>query len=466
MIRFLLATALAVGLANEAIPAVFTVGPGGSHADLPSAWQALAASGSGSHELRLAAGTFGLTQPLSLLVSDGSTVEISGSWDATFQARTGDRSLTQIRGAGTHRLLEMSATGGQLTLADLSLTAGSANGGGLATVDVSGSAQFRILNLGFSSGESVGIGGCLLIFAAGSSSVLLSDVSFTQCRVNRNEAFGRERGSALILGAQHAASVRIEGLVAHDNLIEVTDTANVVSGTAIELTADDTVKLSIEDFDISDNRAVQAGVSTPNPTAGLLVSAPWLNLTGAPEVNIRRGRLSGNVCEACLNSRQFLIGYTSGARIRVSDTLIADGQSALNVLSDFTATGVAEFVNLTVTRHSVRGISIQANPITVPPPVLARLSNSVLYDNTQELSSNGIIEYSYNLIGTNPQFVNPTAGDFRPGDLSPLINAGSDSSAQLGPRDLDGMPRLDGPAVDIGAYEWRAGAPLYGSGFE
>ena len=71
-----------------------------------------------------------------------------------------------------------------------------------------GSAQFRILNLGFSSGESVGIGGCLLIFAAGSSSVLLSDVSFTQCRVNRNVPWGRERGSALILEAQHAASTR------------------------------------------------------------------------------------------------------------------------------------------------------------------------------------------------------------------------------------------------------------------
>lgn len=462
----MLAAALFLGLADEATPAVFTVGPGGSHADLPSAWQALAVSGPGSHELRLATGTFALTQSLALMVSDGSTVEISGSWEASFQTRSGDRSLTQIRGAGTHRLMDLSSTGGQLTLAHLSLAAGTATTGGLVSAHISGSAQLRIQNLGFSEGEATGICGCMCLAAAGSSSVLLRDVSFTQCRANRNVQWGRERGSALILEAQQAASVRIEGLVARNNLTEVTDAANVVAGTAVELTADDTVKLSMENFDISDNRAVQAGVSTPSPSAGLLVSAPWLNLTGTPEVDIRRGRLSGNICEACSNSRQFMLGYTSGARIRVSDTLIADGQSALSVLTDFTAMVVPQFVNLTVTRHSIRGISIQANPTTIPPPVLASLSNSVLYDNTRELSSNGIIEYSYNLVGTNPQFVNPAAGDFRPADLSPLIDAGGNSSGQLGARDLDGMPRIDGWAVDIGAYEWRPGAPMYGSGFE
>lgn len=465
MIRYIFIAALFVCLTNEATPAVFTVGPGGSHADLPSAWQALAASGPGSHELRIATGTFALTQSLVLMVSDGSTVEISGSWDAGFQARTGDRSLTQIRGAGMHRLMELSATGGQLTLAHLSLAEGAANRGGLVTADISGSAQFRIRNAGFSDAEAIGICGCMCLAAAGSASVLLSDVSFTQCRVNRDVEWGRERGSALILEARHAANVRIDGLVARDNLTEATD-GSIIAGTAIELTADDTVKLSMENFDISDNRAVQVGMSTANPSAGLLVSAPWLNLTGTPEVDIRRGRLSRNVCEACVNSRQFLIGYTSGARIRVSDTLIADGHSALNVLTDFSATNVAEFVNLTVTRHSIRGIDIHANPIAVPPPVLASLSNSVLHDNVQELSSNGMIESSNNLIGSNPQFVNPAAGDFRPADLSPMIDAGSNSVGELGQRDLEGMPRIFGPAVDIGAYEWRPGAPMFGSGFE
>ena len=63
-------------------------------------------------------------------------------------------------------------------------------------------------------------------------------------------------------------------------------------------------------------------------------------------------------------------------------------------------------------------------------------------------------------------FADPAAGDFRPADLSPLIDAGSNSDGQLGLRDLDGMPRIDGPAVVVGAYEWRPGAPIYGSGFE
>jgi len=49
------------------------------------------------------------------------------------------------------------------------------------------------------------------------------------------------------------------------------------------------------------------------------------------------------------------------------------------------------------------------------------------------------------------------SGDFRPGPGSPAVDAGTAVGAP--PRDMDGLPRPQGTAVDIGCYEYR-GEPL------
>ena len=65
----------------------------------------------------------------------------------------------------------------------------------------------------------------------------------------------------------------------------------------------------------------------------------------------------------------------------------------------------------------------------------------------------------------DPQFVDPAAGNFRPGPGSPLVDAGA-ADPDNGPTDLDGKPRTSGAAPDVGAYESDAATPGGGSSGE
>ncbi|MBK6726489.1 MAG: hypothetical protein IPG63_04375 [Xanthomonadales bacterium] len=68
-----------------------------------------------------------------------------------------------------------------------------------------------------------------------------------------------------------------------------------------------------------------------------------------------------------------------------------------------------------------------------------------------------------NLALTNPDFVDPFDDDYRLLPESPLRNAGH-TPFVLTDRDLDGLPRINGADVDIGAYESRV--ELFSDGFD
>jgi hypothetical protein len=67
----------------------------------------------------------------------------------------------------------------------------------------------------------------------------------------------------------------------------------------------------------------------------------------------------------------------------------------------------------------------------------------------------GTGSFSHNLVGSsyNPLFVNPSAGDFHLQAGSPAIDAGT--MIALVATDFDGIPRPQGAAYDIGAYEYH-----------
>jgi hypothetical protein len=62
-------------------------------------------------------------------------------------------------------------------------------------------------------------------------------------------------------------------------------------------------------------------------------------------------------------------------------------------------------------------------------------------------------------ISGDPQFVNAAGGDFRLKSTSPCINAG-DNTFVSGSADFDGVPRVVGGTVDMGAYEYQGATPL------
>jgi hypothetical protein len=66
--------------------------------------------------------------------------------------------------------------------------------------------------------------------------------------------------------------------------------------------------------------------------------------------------------------------------------------------------------------------------------------------------------YDANGYNTNPQFLNPTAGDFNLTAGSPAIDAGATLASV--PSDIDSTPRPQGCCYDIGAYEYvQSGTP-------
>src|SRR5262249_41958105 len=90
--------------------------------------------------------------------------------------------------------------------------------------------------------------------------------------------------------------------------------------------------------------------------------------------------------------------------------------------------------------------------------------NSIIWGQTNDISAlAGAVSYSDtaqgSLAGTNhnisadPQFVAPLAADYQLLPSSPPIDIGNSAAANLPATDMDGQPRVQGQAVDMGAYE-------------
>ena len=83
------------------------------------------------------------------------------------------------------------------------------------------------------------------------------------------------------------------------------------------------------------------------------------------------------------------------------------------------------------------------------------IMNNLLFQNGARTLGGGALPLDpTNLIGTDPLFVDAAAGDFRLSFGSPAIDAGT--ALPEVPRAIDGIPRPQGVAPDIGAFEFSA----------
>jgi len=71
----------------------------------------------------------------------------------------------------------------------------------------------------------------------------------------------------------------------------------------------------------------------------------------------------------------------------------------------------------------------------------------------------GCIDGGHNILGStlDPMFVDEENNNCQLQPNSPCINAGCNNAPDLSDTDILGNPRISGPAVDIGAYEYQWG---------
>jgi len=103
------------------------------------------------------------------------------------------------------------------------------------------------------------------------------------------------------------------------------------------------------------------------------------------------------------------------------------------------------------TIYNVTGWGIQTQPEATNTVV----RNNVAYRNGTNFfdAGSGTVASNNSFDGTNPQFANPTGGDFHLQSGSALRDTGVTLSTVS--VDVDGVPRPQGSSYDIGAYEFR-----------
>ena len=134
-----------------------------------------------------------------------------------------------------------------------------------------------------------------------------------------------------------------------------------------------------------------------------------------------------------------------------------DAQLQTRVAIDFTTfAGLKLSNNIFWGNHIGAGMFDVNLSATGPGQVGATLANNDLGATT------GTAVAATGTLHVDPSFVGD--GDFRLAASSPLIGAGTnDPAGGLSAVDLDGSPRIDGPSVDIGAFE---SSYIFSSGFE
>jgi hypothetical protein len=187
-----------------------------------------------------------------------------------------------------------------------------------------------------------------------------------------------------------------------------------------------------------------------------------------------------------LVSGELARGVFFGAGCKVHDSLLrAEGNSSIALQATAgigNETAVTRNVTAIASGPESVGILASYNGIFPGGSMTLDLKNAIASGGGSDLAANGFMGTA-TIVVTNsnfdsakpnaeatitggpnqtaaPLFVNAAAGDYREAPGSPTIDAGS--TDQIGPLDLEGNPRNQGPAPDIGAFEFASPAPTVG----
>lgn len=195
------------------------------------------------------------------------------------------------------------------------------------------------------------------------------------------------------------------------------------------------------------------------------------SVTESAEVSVRFCHFTSNTGPASL--------FVQAPRMRIVNTLVtgnAVSSNGASVWLSFVPGKASQFVvsNSTIAHNT--GVGLRIDSTGLQSPGSSEVVNNILWANTGgdlnlsnfNVSQNPLI-LRYNIYGAStgtlppgqsnniaadPLFVGPSAGDFRPGPISPAINSGSVAQSNgLPGRDISGAFRVLASPIDRGAYE-------------
>ena len=169
---------------------------------------------------------------------------------------------------------------------------------------------------------------------------------------------------------------------------------------------------------------------------------------------------------ACINQSQGrAIGATIGGAGAVTDTFnlvnvtaAATGTFSTSHAIDFVAQGAHGItitgVNVIATGGTTAGAFDIRGEEDGTGPVTMTFTNSNFDESVGETGATVSAPGSPTNQTLAPIFLNPAAGDYRQVPVSPTVNAGDAGASLLGKFDVEGDPRIFGPAPDIGFDEY------------
>lgn len=185
--------------------------------------------------------------------------------------------------------------------------------------------------------------------------------------------------------------------------------------------------------------------------------------TSGAEVALVNSVLARNYNSGFTQSSTLTTG-NSGRIVLTGSTIASntlDIGAAGIVLQNFASASGIDFVvmNNIAWHNGTLGawLDIDVSHAQQPPAVTWTLAGAI----------RGDIQPTATNLSVDPHFLSPGGGNFRLGGGSPAVDAGSATQPDGFPdHDLDGRPRIAGPAVDLGAYEAVPGDLIFYDGMD
>lgn len=445
-----LATALCATLMLPAASqaAVFTVGPGGTHATIQSAIDT-AANTSGDDEVRVGIGTY--AEAVTIVQAVDEHLLLEGGWNATFDARTDDPSLTVIDGEDSHRPLHVEPYDGSVTVRNFTFARGASTSSAGAWVAGRNVGRATLEDCVVRDSAARSNGGGISGGGIGIGAYADAQVTARRCVIRNNSVTSfdsQASGGGIDVFSVGNGRVRLEDMDVLDNL--VTGVTHAFAG-GISVAALGAGHIGIDGMRIEGNSIVSQGASSG---AALYMDHDPAFAGEGVTVGLRRVSAVGNSAQGDFLGGQVVLQVNGSGGVLVGDSLIADALGSRG-LDAYVRTGaLLQLVNVTAAGNADTDLQVQG---------AARIANS-LADSTNFYGDP--VQLQNNLFDVDPGYVDRDAGNYRLVLASPAVGGGTATpDGGLGALDLDGNARIIGPRVDMGAYE--ADDPtLFVDGFE